>query len=109
MTQQASVRIPIYRGGSLPDAESLPDHLIVAKDPITDERTLLRSNGEEWIPIAGGAEISSQAEAEAGVDNTTQMTPLRVREAIIAFLGGGGGGGGSGFEDADFGDAGFDA
>jgi hypothetical protein len=31
--------------------------------------------------------LSSQAQAEAGTDNTTQMTPLRVSQAITALIG----------------------
>jgi hypothetical protein len=42
--------------------------------------TQLTNNGS---PI-GGFVIASQAEAEAGTDNTKGMTPLRVAQAIIA-------------------------
>ena len=38
--------------------------------------------------------FASQAQAEAGTDNATLMTPLRVAQAITALGGGGGGGGG---------------
>ncbi|MBL9187929.1 MAG: hypothetical protein JNK23_10650 [Opitutaceae bacterium] len=47
--------------------------------------------------IAAGAQVNralaSQAEAEAGTDNTKDMTPLRVAQAIAALAPGGGGGG----------------
>jgi len=39
--------------------------------------------------------LASQVEAEAGVENTHYMTPLRVKQAITALGGGGGGGGGT--------------
>jgi hypothetical protein len=38
-----------------------------------------------WIaPGAGGGDIASQSEAEAGTDNTKTMTPLRTSQAISA-------------------------
>lgn len=47
--------------------------------------------------IATGAQvnrsIATQAQAEAGTDNATDMTPLRVAQAIAALAPGGGGGG----------------
>ena len=51
---------------------------------------VLTSNGSSSAPTwqdAGGADIATQAEAEAGTDNTKMMTPLRVAQAIAA-LGG---------------------
>ena len=51
---------------------------------------VLTSNGSSSPPTwqdAGGADIATQAEAEAGTDNTKMMTPLRVAQAIAA-LGG---------------------
>jgi hypothetical protein len=45
--------------------------------------TQLTNNG---TPV-GGFIIASQAEAEAGVENTKGMTPLRVKQAIIAQVG----------------------
>ena len=47
--------------------------------------------------VATGAQvnrtIATQAQAEAGADNATDMTPLRVAQAIAALAPGGGGGG----------------
>jgi len=42
-------------------------------------------NGSNWVVIPSFT-LSSQAQAEAGVDNTTIMTPLRTRQAITAVL-----------------------
>jgi len=48
--------------------------------------------------IAAGAQanrgLATQTQAQAGTDNSTGMTPLRVAEAIAALGGGGGGSGG---------------
>jgi hypothetical protein len=62
------------------------------------DRTLgatIEYDGAQWVePAVGGGEanvaLASQAEAEAGVEATKTMTPLRVAEAIAA-LGGSGG------------------
>jgi hypothetical protein len=48
-----------------------------------------------WNRIWGDANIASQAEAEAGTNNTKGMTPLRVKQAIDAS------GGGNYYESAD--------
>jgi len=37
--------------------------------------------------------LATQAQAEAGIDNTTWTSPLRVKQAIAALSPGGGGGG----------------
>jgi len=45
-------------------------------------------NGTAWQPVASsGAIVATQAEAEAGVENTHQMTPLRSAQAIAALAG----------------------
>ncbi len=88
MTQQVPVRIPIFRAGSLPDAASLPDNLIVSVGVADGSRVLLRSDGITWQAVGSLlSDLSSQAQAEAGLDNTTVMTPLRVRQAILAYFG----------------------
>jgi alpha-D-ribose 1-methylphosphonate 5-triphosphate synthase subunit PhnG len=48
--------------------------------------TVLKSNGPGALPSYGAvsAPVASQAEAEAGTDNTKMMTPLRTKEAISA-------------------------
>jgi hypothetical protein len=59
------------------------------EDYTTAEKTKLTG-------IATGAQvnrtIATQAQAEAGTDNATDMTPLRVAQAIAALAPGGGGG-----------------
>ncbi len=57
--------------------------------------------GDEGVPVAGTPaypapgdiltveDIATQAQAQAGTDNTTVMTPLRVAQAIIEQAGGG--------------------
>lgn len=45
------------------------------------------SVGSSWTVQQGNTQLASQAEAEAGADNTKLMTPLRVAQAIAA-LGG---------------------
>lgn len=45
---------------------------------------------EEAIGATGWYTIASQGEAEAGTENTKQMTPLRVAQAIAALAGGSG-------------------
>jgi len=45
-------------------------------------------NRTAWQPVASsGAIVATQAEAEAGVENTHQMTPLRSAQAIAALAG----------------------
>ena len=56
-----------------------------------DANKTYRWSGSAYVEISNGLDIASQAEAEAGTDNTKAMTPLRTAEAIAA-LGSGGGG-----------------
>ena len=56
---------------------------------------VMRLNSDGTVTIGGNeafhaGNVASQAEAEAGTDNTSPMTPLRTAQAI-AVLGGGGG------------------
>jgi hypothetical protein len=51
-------------------------------------------DGSRLTNLPGGYTIASQAEAEAGTENTKLVTPLRVAQAITALAPGGGGGGG---------------
>ena len=44
--------------------------------------TSYRWSGSSYISISNPIDIATQAEAEAGVDNTKMMTPLRVKQAI---------------------------
>lgn len=46
-----------------------------------------------WDDVPAQRDIASQAEAEAGTDNTKDMTPLRTAQAITALAPSGGGGG----------------
>lgn len=55
----------------------------------TDERALTPARVKQAI-AANAVALASQAEAEAGTNNTKMMTPLRTSQAIAA-LGGGGG------------------
>lgn len=40
-------------------------------------------SGAGWVPVAA-VTIASQAQAQAGAENTTMMTPLRVAQAVAA-------------------------
>lgn len=58
----------------------------------TDENKIYRllSDFNTWklesdLNFDGGVTIATQAQAEAGTDNTTVMTPLRVKEAVNTF------------------------
>lgn len=42
----------------------------------------VKDGGVVWLAIARGYTIATQAEAEAGADNTKAMTPLRTKEAF---------------------------
>lgn len=59
-----------------------------------------RWSGSAYVEISGVPAFASQAEAEAGTDNTKIMTPQRTAQAIAAL--GGGGGGANGMADFAF-------
>ena len=64
-------------------------------DYVAIDGTLTRATSiSDLVDVA--RPYSTQAQAEAGTDNSTTMTPLRVSQAIAAAGGGGGGGGGGG-------------
>jgi hypothetical protein len=59
----------------------------IRANSITDAAGTGAPNFPNGLEIAGGATLSAiatQAQAEAGTDNTTLMTPLRVKQAITA-------------------------
>jgi hypothetical protein len=65
-------------------------HTSSATGTFTDELALHPSFWGSFVAIS----LASQVEAEAGVENTHYMSPLRTSQAIAALGGGGGGGGG---------------
>ena len=73
---------------------ALPDSGETGKIYITlDNNKTYRWSGSAYVEINGMPAFASQAEAEAGSDNTKLMTPLRTAEAIAALAPSGGGGG----------------
>ena len=66
--------------GPTPPADTAPGMLWL--DTSGSPSVLFRRNAadSDWVPVA--PEIASQAEAEAGTNNTKLMTPLRTAQAI---------------------------
>jgi hypothetical protein len=84
--------VPTNKGGTGQAGFSVGD-ILVANSTTTLSKlspgangTVLKSNGPGALPSYSNvsAPIASQAEAEAGTDNTKMMTPLRTKEAISA-------------------------
>jgi len=50
----------------------------------TDTNTTYRWSGSAYVPISNPLDYATQAEAEAGAENTHVMTPLRTKQAIDA-------------------------
>lgn len=86
MTQQALYRMAGFRAGSLPDAKAHPDSLIVVHSVDLSQSNLYISDGRVWRPVATVPVVASTAEAIAGTDNETVITPLRLNE-VLAGLG----------------------
>lgn len=53
-----------------------------------DTNKTYRWSGSAYVEVSGMPAFASQAEAEAGADNTKLMTPLRTAEAIAALASG---------------------
>lgn len=51
----------------------------------TTTNTMYRWTGSGYESISNAVSYASQSEAEAGVDNTKAMTPLRTRQALEAY------------------------
>jgi hypothetical protein len=84
--------VPTNKGGTGQAGFSVGD-ILVANSTTTLSKlspgangAVLKSNGPGALPSYSNvsAPIASQAEAEAGTDNTKMMTPLRTKEAISA-------------------------
>lgn len=115
MTQIRHVTLPAYPVGSLPDPQPEMDVQIVSVAP-NGARTLLRSDGKQWVPQAGTGNMLAEnnlgdltnpasartslgldagavapkatiPQAVSGTDNTSFMTPAAVAAAIAAALG----------------------
>lgn len=52
-----------------------------------DTNKTYRWSGSAYVEIANALDYATQAEAEAGTENTKVMTPLRVKQAIAALAG----------------------
>lgn len=50
----------------------------------TDDNATYRWSGTTYIPLSNPLDYATQAEAEAGTNNTKVMTPQRVKESIVA-------------------------
>jgi len=97
---------PLDSGGKVPAANlpSYVDDVIEAADfaalPSTGETSKIyvtldtgktyRWSGSAYVVLNELPAFASEAEAEAGADNNTLMTPLRTAQAIAAQAGGGG-------------------
>lgn len=104
MTQLAPPRIPRFHSGSLPDPITLPDTLIVAEG-FDGSHTLMKSDGVNWVAVGSLiAAIATQAQAIAGTDDTTVITPLKLAEVLAAF---GIGGASNTYVDAGYVDTGY--
>lgn len=50
----------------------------------TDDNATYRWSGTTYTPLSNPLDYATQAEAEAGTNNTKVMTPQRVKESILA-------------------------
>jgi hypothetical protein len=58
---------------------------LIASSNLSDLVDVTTAVANLGLTFAKGLALASQAEAEAGVDNTKIMTPLRTKQAIAAF------------------------
>lgn len=65
---------------ALPSEDKVQGKIYVA----LDTNIAYRWSGSAFVAISNPLDIATQAEAEAGVNNTKAMTPLRVKQAITA-------------------------
>lgn len=74
----------LHEGAFYEDAEHTTEITGAAGKVYIDLSTnaMYRWAGSAYVSVSSSVEIATQAEAEAGVDNTKMMTPLRVAQAI---------------------------
>jgi len=92
VTANTSGYISLTTGGTTTGYFDTAGRLVVPGISVTTNQasfTTVYVSGNISAEGVSGNWIASQAEAEAGVDNTQVMTPLRVKQAIDVLAGGG--------------------